>query len=374
MMSNPAPMVDSPSPTSSAIELVDAEPRDPLALALPHSDVPQEERLFLHWLDGKNRATVEGYRGDLADFGAFMRRVDGTPLVEASERRTPDESARAAQRAIAALMALGNTQGPGTANALVLAYRAHLLGERVAPRTVNRRMAAIRSVLKAARLVGAITWTVEVANVGVAGLRDTLGPGKEVVAAIMGALTGAARDGDRDALRNFAIVRLIYDLGLRRGEVVSLNVEHWEPKRRRLWVWGKKRAEREPMDDVPIETARALDAWIDLRGDEPGALFQSFSPRDYGKRLTGSGVYLVVRELGLGLGTRVRPHGIRHTAITEALDKSGGDIRAVQRFSRHADMRTLQVYDDNRRNLGAAIAAQIAADMPGLDDEEGESE
>ena len=54
------------------------------------------------------------------------------------------------------------------------------------------------------------------------------------------------------------------------------------------------------------------------------------------------------------------PHGLRHTAITAALDVSGGDVRAAARFSRHADGRTLQRYDDNRTDLGGELARRVA--------------
>jgi integrase/recombinase XerC len=299
-----------------------------------------------------------------------MRDSSGKPLVHPSARRSPKESAAAARTAIEALVSLGNTQGPTMANAFVLAYRAHLIGEKVAPRTVNRRLAAIRSMLKMARSIGFITWTVEIESMKVESVKDTRGPGRDAVAIMMGALVKRAHGGDRHAFRDLAILRLLYDLGLRRGEVASLDLEHWEPTRRRLMVWGKKRAEREPIDDVPTETARALDVWIKVRGEEPGALFMSFDRRMKGHRLTGWSIWSTITELATSLGLNARPHGVRHTAITEVLNESRGDVRAAQRFSRHKRLETLQVYDDNRENLGGQLAAKIAADMPGLDEKE----
>jgi integrase/recombinase XerC len=340
---------------------------DPFALAVPYDDVPPMERLFLHWLKGRNPATIVGYRSDLADLAAFMRRPDGEPLVPQAARRTPAEAAHAAQVAIQALVTLGNAQGVRAANAFVLAYRAHLLDEKVAPRTVNRRMSAIRSMLKMARMIGLVTWTIEIENERVTSVKDTRGPGKDAVVAMMGALVKRAQGGDRHAFRDLAILRLLYDLGLRRGEIASLDLEHWEPKRRRLLVWGKKRVEREPIDDVPLETARSLDAWVAVRGVEPGPLFLSFDRRSCGHRLTGWSIWSLITELASSLDLDARPHGVRHTAITEVLNESRGDVRAAQRFSRHKRLETLQVYDDNRENLGGQLAAKIAADMPGLD-------
>jgi integrase/recombinase XerC len=117
---------------------------------------------------------------------------------------------------------------------------------------------------------------------------------------------------------------------------------------------------------LPPETKKALEAWISVRGEAPGPLFCSMNRTHPGKgRLTAIGLYGVVRELGRRLGFKVWPHGLRHAAITEALDLTGGNVRAVQRFSRHRDVRVLERYDDNRRDLGGEVAKQVAASVPG---------
>ena len=69
-----------------------------------------------------------------------------------------------------------------------------------------------------------------------------------------------------------------------------------------------------------------------------------------------------MKTLGKQGGIKARPHGLRHAAITEALDKTGGDVRAVQRFSRHADVRTLQAYDDARTDLVGKVARLVASE------------
>ena len=61
-----------------------------------------------------------------------------------------------------------------------------------------------------------------------------------------------------------------------------------------------------------------------------------------------------------GLSRPLRPHGLRHAAITAVLDRSGGNLRAAAKFSRHRDIRTLMIYDDNREDLGGAMARLIS--------------
>ena len=77
---------------------------------------------------------------------------------------------------------------------------------------------------------------------------------------------------------------------------------------------------------------------------------------------TGRSVARIVQAVGhqAGLTAPVRPHGLRHAAITDALNLTRGDVRAVQRFSRHRDLRVLTVYDDNREDLGGAVARLVA--------------
>ena len=71
---------------------------------------------------------------------------------------------------------------------------------------------------------------------------------------------------------------------------------------------------------------------------------------------SGEGVYYVIDRLGKEIGKRVRPHGLRHAAITEALDVTNGDIRKVRQFSRHKSMDMLIIYDDARKDFGGEIA------------------
>ena len=81
-------------------------------------------------------------------------------------------------------------------------------------------------------------------------------------------------------------------------------------------------------------------------------------------RLTATSVYRMVVALGrkAGLPNPTRPHGLRHEAITRALDKTNGDARTVQRFSRHADIRTVLLYDDRRKDSAGDVAKLVAGD------------
>jgi len=125
-------------------------------------------------------------------------------------------------------------------------------------------------------------------------------------------------------------------------------------------ILGKGRRERETRT-LPPETVAVLKAWLEVRGSYPGPLFLNLDRaekrgKDGSGRLSGGGFWSVCRGRGLG-----RPPGLRHSAITEALVLTNGSVSRVQKFSRHADVKVLQRYDDAREDIAGQIAKQLAA-------------
>lgn len=294
-----------------------------------------EMDLVKAFLEGKSGSTLRAYDQDLRDFAEFM----GTA--------TPNEAAK---------VLVGSA--PGAANALALAYRADLTKRGLAPATVNRRLAALRSLVKLARILGFVTWSLEVKNLETAPIRDTRGPGRVGFEKLLEELD-ARLDGK--AVRDRAALWLLYGLALRRGEVVGLDMADVDLEAGLLHVKGKGRSYKEALS-IPAKVKEALASWIRIRGLEGGPLFTNFDRRGGGGRLTGTGLYKVVRELGLDVELEVRPHGLRHAAITRALDLTNGDIRSVQRFSRHRNIQTVVLYDDSRRDLAGSVARLVAGE------------
>ena len=103
----------------------------------------------------------------------------------------------------------------GEANALVLRYRAALIRSGLAPATINRRLAALRSLVQLARLLGLVPWHLSVPGVEAIPYRDTRGPGKEGYQRLLAVLEGTE---SAKAHRDHAIIRLLFDLALRREE------------------------------------------------------------------------------------------------------------------------------------------------------------
>jgi integrase/recombinase XerC len=143
--------------------------------------------------------------------------------------------------------------------------------------------------------------------------------------------------------RDVALVHLMHDSCLRRGECVGLDLVDVDMQRGQVAIIGKDKTDREWLT-ISTQAKDALVQWITARGDEPVPLFIRLDPARTGnERITGDSVNRIVNKLGAksGLKRKVRAHGLRHQGITRALDLTNGNVRMVQGLSRHADPRTL---------------------------------
>lgn len=294
----------------------------------------QAQQLVATFLTGKKETTVRAYTRDFAHF------ADAQGIADPNE---------------AVLMLV--EAGQGEANVAAHRYRAHMIEQGLAPATINRRLAALRSVLKLARTFALIDWALDVPNVPARNYRDTSGPG-----------TGAFVDmlNATDDLRDRAILRLLFDVALRRQEVVTLDLEHVLARGDQLVleVAGKGKWERTHIA-LPPQTAEALTAWIESRGTEAGPLFvnRDRSRKGATNRLSGTSVYRIVQAAAKRAGVKatVSPHRLRHSAITRAAELLKGDMRKLQQYSRHSDIRTAAIYIDNKADVAAKVAVQVAS-------------
>jgi integrase/recombinase XerC len=146
------------------------------------------------------------------------------------------------------------------------------------------------------------------------------------------------------ALRDRAILELMYGSGLRVSEVASLTIDRVDLDRARVLVLGKGSKERElPLSDPARD---ALSVWIHegrpmmTSGGQP-ALFLNRKKDVLGVRDIRR---LVGRYGGAALaGRRITPHTLRHSFATHLLE-GGADIRAVQELLGHASVATTQRY------------------------------
>jgi integrase/recombinase XerD len=276
------------------------------------------------------------------------RDVEGF-LALLAARRSP-RTVDAYRRDLAALAAhLGKPISKATLEELEL-YTARLRRDGLARTTIARRTAAARSFYRHQQLLGAREDN-PAAGVSLPRrerpLPQTLSPGEAE------RLIDAARGTQPRALRDHALVELLYGAGLRVSEAMGLEQAGVDLDDRLVRVIGKGGKERV----VPVgrHAAEALRRYLShgrpyLDARHRPELFLNAR----GGPLTRAGAFLILRKLAEKAGLdprRVHPHLLRHSFATHLLE-GGADLRSVQEMLGHADLSTTELYThitDRRR-------------------------
>lgn len=316
------------------------------------------QRVKDRWLGKRKPGTIRAYQRDLAAFRTFLEQHTGQPMAEDAE-------------AIAFLL-----EDQGRANEIGMLYAEHLEGtpnengEPYKSATISRYISSLRSLVRIAHKIGIVNWRMDVDLPKVEKYRDTRGPGDDAMDRLFAECERAVAlggPGSFKALRDYAMIRVMFTGGLRRGEVAGLDVEHVDRQQSRLLILGKGRMQREAAP-VSKETMRVLVSWMAARAERfgpRGPLFVALDPctekNHRGGRLTTNGIWYVVHEMEEIAGVPLRPHGIRHAAITKVADKQG--VTAAMAFARHKDPRVTLRYIDNLVDKAAEGASAIEESM-----------
>lgn len=169
----------------------------------------------------------------------------------------------------------------------------------------------------------------------------------DAMTALLDARRDAAAGGDPVALRDHAILELLYGAGIRVSELCGLDLDDLDLDRGTARVLGKGSKERVVPFGIPARTAvgafltRGRPVFAARADIVPAAVFLGAR----GGRIGPRTVYTVVADaLGPFVGAdTVGPHALRHTAATHLLD-GGADLRAVQEILGHASLGTTQIY------------------------------
>jgi integrase/recombinase XerC len=155
---------------------------------------------------------------------------------------------------------------------------------------------------------------------------------------------GATGRQDPEAVRDRAVLEMLYATGVRVSELCGLDRADLDEARRVVRVFGKGAKERAVPYGVPAQ--RALDDW--LRHGRPALATESSGDALFvgvkGGRLQATVVRRIVRNAALAAGLpHTSPHDLRHSAATHLLD-GGADLRAVQDLLGHAALSSTQIY------------------------------
>jgi integrase/recombinase XerD len=251
--------------------------------------------------------TVDAYRADLADFARFLGR---------------------------------SPAGAGSDD--VQAWLAELRARGLSPGSIARKAAAARMLFRHLVLVG-LRPDNPAADVALPRRRTRLP--RSLTPSEIERLITAANGTTPRALRDRALVELLYGAGLRVGEAVGLERGSVDLESRVVRCVGKGDKERiVPLGREAVEAVRRYLArgrpHLDRR-HRPELFLNA-----QGGGLTRAGAFLVLRRLAVAAGldaTRVHPHLLRHSFATHLLE-GGADLRSVQEMLGHADLGTTEIY------------------------------
>ena len=268
---------------------------------------------YLEFERGLSRNTLEAYRSDLLQYGAWLG--DRDPL-----RVTHADLAE-----FLASLAEGAEGRPA-----------------VAPATLQRKVACLRSFHRHLRRQDLIT---DDPTAHIRAPRQSRRLPKVLSRDEVDKLLSQPRGSDPASLRDRALLELMYACGLRASEACGLEVSDVDLEAGVLRARGKGSKERL----VPVGGAavRALVAY--LRSGRPQLVGLKLEPKLFvnhrGGGLTRQGLYKIVQRhaRSAGLANKMSPHTLRHTFATHLL-AGGCDLRSVQEMLGHSDIATTQVY------------------------------
>lgn len=268
---------------------------------------------YLEFERGLSRNTLEAYRSDLLQFGRFLDERDVTALTA-----EPVDIADF-------LASLGGTEGKAAS-----------------PATVNRKQACLRSFYKHLRREEILDAD---PTAKLAAPRKSRKLPQVLTRGEVDKLLEQPSGTEPIALRDQALLELMYACGLRASEATGLAVTDLDLDELVLRAHGKGSKERL----VPIGRTAADAVRRYLERGRPQLIGTSVEPHLFvnfrGNALSRQGLYKIVQRhaRSAGLSDRMSPHTLRHTFATHLL-AGGCDLRAVQEMLGHTDVATTQLY------------------------------
>lgn len=240
------------------------------------------------------------------------------------------------------------------------------LQERYAPATANKLLSALRRTLKEAlrlELMDAADYAraVDFKSIKVAGELRGRALNQAEIAALMEVCQG---DRTPAGFRDAALLAILRGSGVRRAEIVNLDLKHFDPSTGALFV-RKGKGGKDRTVYLPAGAVKVVEDWLNIRGRAAGPLLCQVNKggRVVAQRLTPQAVLFLVQRRAIDAGVEpFSPHDFRRTFCSDLLD-AGVDIVTVQKLAGHSDPATTSRYD--RRGEETKRRAVQALDIPG---------
>jgi integrase/recombinase XerD len=309
VQSSPARAVTPPPALSAVPAAAIAAP------AQPFEHLVLDFLAYLEFERGLSRNTLEAYRSDLLQLGVHLQRTGGDAL-RAGHAELAD---------FVATLAAGGPDRPA-----------------VSPATLQRKVACLRSFYRHLRRQDLVQ---DDPTAHLRAPRQSRRLPQVLTRGEVGKLLEQPKGTEPTALRDRALLELMYACGLRASEAIGLDVSDVDLEDGVLRARGKGSKER--LVPIGAEASKALALYL-ARG-RPRIVGDRLEARLFvnhrGSGLTRQGLYKIVQRhaRGAGLESKMSPHTLRHTFATHLL-AGGCDLRSLQEMLGHADIATTQVY------------------------------
>ena len=270
---------------------------------------------YLEFERGLSRNTLEAYRSDLLQLGAHLERT-GTDALHAGHAELAD---------FVSTLATGSEDRAGAS-----------------PATIQRKVACLRSFYRHLRRQELLT---DDPTVHLRAPRQSRKLPQVLSRDEVARLLEQPRGTEPAALRDRALLEVMYACGLRASEATGLELSDVDIEEGILRARGKGSKERL----VPVGSAAASAIAAYLQRGRPRLAGDRMEPRLFlnhrGTGLTRQGLYKIVQRhaASAGLASKMSPHTLRHTFATHLL-AGGCDLRSLQEMLGHADIATTQLY------------------------------
>ena len=222
-----------------------------------------------------------------------------------------------------------------------------LLKEDLAPSTINSYLAALKGVARQAWLLKQIDSDAyfhirDIKSVSGSRLISGRALGRPEIRTLLRSMDSEMTLAN---LRDAALICTLVGCGLRRSEIVALDLEDLSWNQDAIIVRGKGNKER--LAHMPEQLIPRLKKWLFVRGDDAGPVFTRIRRGDQLviRRLSAQAVYDILRRRQFPAQIeRFTPHDLRRTFATSLLD-NGEDIRVVQVAMGHSSIETTKRYD-----------------------------
>jgi site-specific recombinase XerD len=241
---------------------------------------------------------------------------------------------------------------------VVTRYRMYLESRKLAANTINQQLAAVRRLAHEAADAGLLSPELAAGISRVKGVKQ-LGfrVGNWLSADECSAVLSRARGSSLRAKRDYAMLAVLFGCGLRRSELVGLDVDDLQV-RQGHWAVVDLIGKGGHIRTVPIPTwaKAALDEWTAAAGIKDGRIFRAVARgKTWGDGISQNVVWYVVRGCCERAGLQhIAPHDLRRTCA-KLCHTNGGEIEQIQFLLGHASVQTTEHYLGCKQNLGHPV-------------------